>query len=183
MSKQKIFILVVALIALQGAAMLIYKQVTAQRAQHDSDAATRRSPPRPEALAIKSFEVTMQDGSTIDLARLKEPTLVHFWATWCPPCKTELPGLIAWSHERAMPILIVSLDPREVALGPWTKGARPETLARAEPTGINGVFHSSTLPVTLLIEPRGRVTARAQGARDWQDKGFQASWRPLIQSK
>lgn len=181
MSKQKILILA-AFIALQSAALLIYKQVTARRTAHGSGAAAHRSPPRPEAIAIKSFEVTMQDGSAIDLTRLKEPTLVHFWATWCAPCKTELPGLIAWSHERAMPILIVSLDSREVALGPWTKGARPETLARAEPAGINGVFHSSTLPVTLLIEPRGRVTARAQGARDWKDEGFQASWQPLIQS-
>ena len=186
MKKRGMILLGAALVSAQGLALLVYMQVSAQRerAQREEVAAASglRRPPRAESRTIQSFVLTMQDGSERDLARLGEPTLVHFWATWCPPCKAELPALIAWSLTSPVPILIVSLDAPDVALGAWTQGARPETLARAEASRINEVFHTSTLPVTFLIQPGGHITARAQGARDWQDSAFQQAWQALLPS-
>lgn len=112
------------------------------------------------------------DGRPHRLDALRGPALVHIWATWCPPCRAELPGLMRFAAERAQPLWLISVDPdpetvrRFLALqGPPTPGDVMITLADARAVQHHLDVHA--LPVTFTLDATGTLRHRIDGARDW----------------
>jgi len=69
------------------------------------------------------------DGSTISVDQYKgKVVLVNFWATWCEPCKTEIPWLIEFNHKygpKGLVILGVAMDDDgKKVVEPWVKMQR-----------------------------------------------------------
>ena len=75
--------------------------------------------------------VQVQVNATAALAG--QPVLVHFWATWCVPCRTELPGLIAAAREEDVRILAVTDEPWD-AVSAYFNVQIPEGVGR-DPSG------------------------------------------------
>lgn len=113
--------------------------------------------------------VTTLDGRTIDLADLKgRVVIVDFWATWCPPCREEIPHFKALyaKHQPNLEILAVALDeggPRVVA--PFVKqqgipypvsDGHDQRLATAY-GGIRGI------PTTFVLDTQGRIYKKYVG--------------------
>ena len=46
-----------------------------------------------EDMDMPDIVLQTNQGSTFDLSKIDKPALVNFWATWCPPCRSEMPGL------------------------------------------------------------------------------------------
>lgn len=102
-------------------------------------------------------------------------TLVHFWATWCPPCRTELPALLALPRQHPLDVVAVALDqswePIEQLLG-----ERPANVYLGEAVEAQAALGVRSLPVTYLVHPDGHLQLRFDGARDWTDAKFLSSW-------
>ena len=69
------------------------------------------------------------DGSTVNVDQYKgKVVLVNFWATWCEPCKTEIPWLIEFNHKygpKGLVILGVAMDDDgKKVVEPWVKMQR-----------------------------------------------------------
>ena len=64
------------------------------------------------------FTLNTLSGERFDLAGLRgKPVILNFWATWCPPCRSELPELDAASRRYAGQVAVIGVDQAEPAAG------------------------------------------------------------------
>jgi peroxiredoxin len=128
-------------------------------------------PSRPTAAA--DFTVPSLTSQPLRLRDFKgKVVFLNFWATWCPPCKEEMPSmerLYRRYRDRGFSILAVSID---------TGGATPvaafvKTFGLTFPIGLDpslvvaNQYAIRGLPATFLIDKTGYVAAVALGPRDW----------------
>jgi peroxiredoxin len=127
----------------------------------------------PEALEAPDFTLPDVDGRPVRLRELRgKLVFLNFWATWCPPCRLEMPSmerLYQTFKETAFAMLAVSIDRQGVeAVKPFMLELQltfpallDEKSAVARQYGLRG------LPTTYLIDPEGRLIGAAVGGRDW----------------
>lgn len=98
--------------------------------------------------------------------------LLNFWATWCVPCRTEMPSMEHAYHalkEKGLVVLAVNLDAG--SRGPVNDFVKE--LALSFPILLDSAGTSTRtyrvfgLPTTFLIDRNGRLAGREVGARDW----------------
>jgi thiol-disulfide isomerase/thioredoxin len=129
------------------------------------------------------------DGETHTLGDYRgQVIMLNFWATWCPPCRREMPSMEAIYQKLGdQPFTVLAVneweDPDQVFpfLGQLTVFPTFPILhdadgAAAEAYGIQG------LPTTLLIDRQGRVAYRAVGGRDFEHPEVEAVIQGLIDS-
>ncbi len=117
--------------------------------------------PKPD-LPDEAPDFTLQDldGSSVTLSDYRGQTVVlNFWATWCGPCRTEIPAFSEFADE----------NPDVVVLGVATDGDAKSLRRAAEELKISypvlidsqGVssrlYKVNTIPTTVVIDPEGRV--------------------------
>jgi thiol-disulfide isomerase/thioredoxin len=118
-----------------------------------------------------STAIPLLDGGTVDLADYQGQTvMINFWASWCPPCRAEMPLLDAYYHEHADDGLVfVAVNSGET---PATAGAFIAQSGFTFPVGLDPDGDLSTayqitgLPVTLVIGPDGGIAYRHSGMID-----------------
>jgi len=118
---------------------------------------------KPLSLSGRTF-----DGKSFDVSRLRgNVVLVHYWATWCEPCKQDMEVLAKLQRQFArkrFQIVGVNVDSDSASIASFFRTKRPGWTHLYEKGGLDsrlanemGVF---TLPVMLLLDSRGRVVNR-----------------------
>jgi len=128
----------------------------------------------PEPVPAPEIRFLDAEGNALTLADFRgRYTAVHFWATWCFPCRGEMPTIDALQGEIGdgdLTILALSLDrhgPEHVAAFYDEFGIRylpiyiDDRMEAARTLRVNGI------PSTILVDPEGREVARVLGDRDW----------------
>lgn len=103
------------------------------------------------------------------------PLVLHFWATWCPPCREELPALLDYAAEGDLPVLAVSLDPNWGAVRRFLGSDPPPPVVLAEASDVEEAFDVRSLPVTFVVDAGGTLRLRLDGPRDWSAPAVRAS--------
>ena len=122
--------------------------------------------------------LTLKNMSDEDVELLKahpgKTLLVNYWATWCPPCISEIPSLMRIKAERqsdTFDLVFISLD--------FPKDAKElkTLMGRSNLKGIDTLYMTDArqwsslggrgLPITVLVSPEGKIISRMVGAMDW----------------
>lgn len=131
-----------------------------------------------------SWALTDASGKTFTLSSLPPDTLVflNFWATWCPPCREELPSMLGLSEamrDRRFMMVAVSYDEtwdeirdfftRWIGRTPPTSQLLIVKDEKLEPgTTLRETFGTDQMPDTYVVM-NGQVLARFVNARNWTD--------------
>ena len=96
--------------------------------------------------------------------------LLNLWATWCGPCVNELPSLARLSRlAPGLKVLAINTDHEKVDASAFLKahnaGALPVYLDSQ--VMMLRSFGAYGLPMTVLIDPDGKLVAKAEGPADW----------------
>jgi thiol-disulfide isomerase/thioredoxin len=114
--------------------------------------------------------------------------LINVWASWCGPCRAEAASLerMAWSKAgTGYTVIGISTDDDRRAADRWLKQSNA-TLSHYIDQGLvlEHLLGASTIPLTVLIDEKGRVVSRIRGARDWDTpESVQLVQREFIGSK
>lgn len=124
--------------------------------------------------AAPEFDLAQPDGTRVRLADYRgKPLVVNFWATWCPPCRAEMPSLQrAWEQLAREGIGVVAINVGEDAdtIAQFTSTS-PVTFPLPMDTDSRVVqaWPVRGLPTTFVVDQKGRLAYVAMGEREWDD--------------
>ncbi len=130
------------------------------------------------------WRLTSLDGKAIKLSDFKGKVVVlNFWATWCPPCRREIPDFVALQKQYAdkgLVIIGVSLDEGGAAVvKPFVKkiGINYPVVMGDQKT-IAAYGGIQVVPTTFIIDKTGKVAAQHEGGADRAT--FESEIKPLL---
>ena len=144
---------------------------------HDSlkpESIEPRPVPVDQATPAGPRPVTLRDGRLRDLAKAPGKLLiVHFWATWCPPCVEELPSLLEYAQsvkgDPAIEVLAVSVDTDWKTVDAFLEKTKATGLSVAlDPQRATAkAFGTVKFPETWFLDPQGKVVETFIGPVRW----------------
>jgi peroxiredoxin len=162
---KRVGLLVGGVVALTAALMILINTGLPERAQFSGQILADGLVAAPELNAVApAFTLDSLSGGQVNIERLRGSTVViNFWATWCEPCRVEMPILQAFydAHkEQGLRILAVNLgEPPELARA-WVDefGLTFDILLDPQQS-IAALYQIRGQPSTYVIAPSGIITA------------------------
>jgi len=166
-------------------------EVRAAAAQFEIDLTDAPAPP---------IELASMDGRRLSLAALRgKVVFVNFWATWCPPCRAEMPSMIALGreleqrHPGKFAMLAISVDDGWGEVGAYFAGPPPAGITVALDTEqvVTRAYYCAArhacpdrylFPESYIVDPSGRLVAYVVGPREWSERSVRVFLESLIGS-
>ncbi len=123
--------------------------------------------------ASAEFKLIDLEGKWLSLSDYRgKVVLLNFWATWCGPCRVEMPSMeIVYQDlkEQGFEILAISSDPQgSIVTRPFVESqALTFPILHDSDYRVSGTYGIRTLPMSYLIDRQGTLRHRVFGARDW----------------
>jgi thiol-disulfide isomerase/thioredoxin len=124
---------------------------------------------------------------SIALANLKgKVVFLNFWATWCGPCRAEMPSMEALYQrykEKGFEIVAVNYLENQKTVDAFTEKLSLSFPVTLDPSGrINGLYEVQAFPTTYIIDREGNIVTRVVGSLDWNTPELFAAFEALLDS-
>ena len=134
--------------------------------------------PYPHNLALRTPE-----GRPMNLSDLRGKTVfINLWASWCPPCRAEMPGIEALYQKvdkSKVAFVLLSLDENPAKAQKFCR-SQGYTFPLYFPAGaLPAPFNANTIPTTVILGPDGQIAARHDGMADYDTPEFKAGLEAL----
>ena len=111
--------------------------------------------------------------------------IVNFWASWCPPCRAEMPSLQRLSErwrDRGVSVITVAVadNPSNVEDYFWEISADLPVIDDHERV-ISRAWAARAIPTTVIIDRRQRIRLRGQGTIDWDASAIDRQLQTLLE--
>lgn len=127
--------------------------------------AENSGPPR-VGKSAPDFELLDLEGKSIKLSNLKgQPVFINFWATWCPPCREEMP-LIEEIHKQYPDLIILAVDADEssTAVKAFVQRYKITTIVLLDPGFVvNDRYYVEGLPTSYFLDADGVIRSAQIG--------------------
>jgi peroxiredoxin len=113
------------------------------------------------------FELKTLAGDTVKLSDLKgKKVMLNFWATWCPPCKAEMPAMEEFHKEAGEDIVIlaVNIDPHLDVKAFVDENKITFPIPLDEEDTVNETYQVLSIPTTYFIDTKGNIGNKYIGA-------------------
>jgi thiol-disulfide isomerase/thioredoxin len=134
-----------------------------------------------------SFKRTGRGGKAIDLAQFKgQVVMINFWATWCGPCRQEMP-LLEDIYKKYKPMgftmLGVNVEPDTKDAEAWLgKLSKPVTfpIAFDVDSKVSKLYKVETMPSTVIVDRKGNVRALHRGYKTGDENFYLTQIRTML---
>jgi thiol-disulfide isomerase/thioredoxin len=99
----------------------------------------------------------LQGEETLDLSTLRGPMVINLWASWCTPCRRELPLYQAYSKKYAGKVRVLGIDFQETQKGKARDLIRDTGVTYPLFSDPDGRLRAIGLPKLILLDEQGRV--------------------------
>lgn len=128
----------------------------------------------PEATGINvgsvavDFTLEALDGTEVSLSQYRgDVVLINFWATWCPPCRAEIPDIedaYRARKDEGLVVLGVSVEQSRAAVAPFVELAgMTYPVLLDELSQVYNTYRAPGLPMSILVDKNGVIQARHIG--------------------
>ncbi len=137
-----------------------------------------------EPIPLPDRSFASLEGKTMKLAELAgSVTLLNFWATWCPPCRREMPSierLHAAMKGSNFRIVAISTGEDKKTVRDFVRREGYTFPVFLDTAGALGAeFASQGIPTTYVVDAKGRILAGAVGSREYDDPALIAAFKEL----
>jgi peroxiredoxin len=135
------------------------------------------------------FTLQAVDGRTVTLSSLRgKIVMVHFWATWCPPCVDEIPTLDRLYRDmfgKDFELLAVSVDENgATGIVPFVQRNRLVLPVLLDPDhAVAKRYGTFKFPETYILDRNGTVKYKIIGARNWAEPNLLQGLQALVAAR
>ncbi len=118
------------------------------------------------------FELKTLTGDVVRLSDLRgEKVMINFWATWCPPCRAEMPDMEKFHQEKDVVILAVNLTNTEKSIEDVESFSEEYHLTfpilMDSDLAVSTVYAISPIPTSFMVDSNGIISSKAFGAMNY----------------
>jgi peroxiredoxin len=141
--------------------------------------ATSSSTPAPD------FSLPSNSGKTVNLSQFKgQVVMINFWATWCGPCRQEMPlleGIYKKYHKMGFTLLGVNVEPDSNPAQAWLKQTPVSfPVLFDKESKVSTLYKVSGMPSTVIIDRKGNVQFIHRGYKPGDENEYLNSIRALV---
>ncbi len=130
------------------------------------------------------FRLNDVDGGTVSLSETRGRwAFVHFWASWCTPCREEMPAIQRMAElmrDDPLTIIMINTSEDEDTIFSFMGIVAPDMNSLMDSDGqVTEAWQPRGLPATYLVDPEGMVRYQALGGRPWDQEEYLSFLRSL----
>lgn len=133
------------------------------------------------------FKLKSYSGKQVSLKDFKGTNVVlNFWATWCPPCKKEMPSLDKLHrkyHSQGLNVVAINDYENEKKVNSYMKNKDFKFTVLIDPSGkVSESYNAIALPITFIINKEGQAVGRVIGYKNWHSVEIQKFIEELLKN-